>query len=244
MTENVDTILHLLISGGFKTMSADAAVAMSIYGRPADKMYHILSEKEFEESKKYFPTDDREALMLNLVEMPFVRLRDKIGISSVGNYDSIIKLTQNKIDSMAEQPNLEILESVRRLRIGSKEFELAPVQFAVYLFFARQDGFVRGGKNFSEIHSRQIWEIYDGLATSVGQRIRVESSMRDSKGFEFDYIQKSISLIARKIRAEIGDIYNCENYIIKRIGSYADKSYGIAIPFSMRIFNKRENIND
>lgn len=245
LSEGDDSVLHLLISGGFKTMSADAAVAMSIYGRLDDKMYHILCDKEFAESKKYFPTDHTEATMLNLIEMPFIRLRPKIGLNPKNDYsyDAIIKHTQNKIDIMPDVHSLEILESMRRIKIGEKEIELAPVQFAVYLFFARQDGFIRGGKNFTEENSQQIWTIYDRIATSAGQKSRVASSSISSQGFGFEYVQKSISLIAQRIRAELGDAYNCDNYIIKRKGAYADKWYGISIPFNMRIFNMKENID-
>ncbi|RKX57645.1 MAG: TIGR02584 family CRISPR-associated protein, partial [Thermodesulfobacteriota bacterium] len=43
LTASKDTAVYFLIAGGRKTMSACLAVAAQFYGRPQDRVYHVLN---------------------------------------------------------------------------------------------------------------------------------------------------------------------------------------------------------
>lgn len=82
-----NNVLHCSISGGRKTMSVDMALALSIFGRNDDKLYHVLTDEKLEFSK-FFPENPTEAKYLEIAEIPYIRLRSLLA-----------KSTQNKLFS-------------------------------------------------------------------------------------------------------------------------------------------------
>ncbi len=81
--------LHVSLAGGRKTMSYYAGYALSLFGRPQDRLSHVLVKEEFEAEPEFFyPTPDSRAIRtrsgrhldasratLTLANIPFVRLR-------------------------------------------------------------------------------------------------------------------------------------------------------------------------
>ena len=55
-TSSLDTAVFFSVAGGRKTMSACLSLAVQIYGRPQDRLYHVLVSPEFESSRdSYYP---------------------------------------------------------------------------------------------------------------------------------------------------------------------------------------------
>jgi len=91
-TSEPGTRLHCSLAGGRKTMSFYLGAALQLFGRPQDRLYHILVSPEFESNPSFFyphKTDttiecrmpDGTTARLNsrtakveLAELPFVRL--------------------------------------------------------------------------------------------------------------------------------------------------------------------------
>ncbi len=143
------TRLHCSIAGGRKTMSFYMGAALQLFGRPWDKLYHVLVSPEFESnphffykpksnkaielqqsdgSKKYINTDDA---LVHLVELPYIRLRDKFSLIGK-NFRELVAEGQKEIDSALLQPSVNINLSERSLYIGGKGINLSPVQLALY----------------------------------------------------------------------------------------------------------------
>lgn len=225
--------LHCFISGGRKTMSVDLAIALSIFGTESDKMYHVIASPEFVEKKKFFPENAEEAKMLYLIEKPFVKLKYKntseIEQRSIGK---LVEKVQEQIDSSIALPNLTIRISERRISIGEVDCYFQPLVFAVYLFFAKQEKFVRGGKNFSKTHSEQLWKLYQRISPSYGHRDRVAKAGLEEGKINFEIVQKSISVIRNKLSELLYGQNIAEFYTISQEGTYADKKYGIRLPKS------------
>lgn len=92
LTMDPDTTLYASIAGGRKTMGFLLGQAMELFGRPQDRLTHVLVEAKFEHcSEFWFPTTQSQPLKnrngdpldardarLELVEIPFVRLRGKL----------------------------------------------------------------------------------------------------------------------------------------------------------------------
>ncbi len=92
-SQEEQTQLHVSIAGGRKTMGYYLGYALSLYGRPQDRLSHVLVNDPFEAHPEfYYPTpyervihtrdpklpqamDCRDAVV-DLAEIPFVRLRD------------------------------------------------------------------------------------------------------------------------------------------------------------------------
>jgi hypothetical protein len=88
-TADPDCALHVSIAGGRKTMGFFLGYALSLYGRPQDKLSHVLVSEPFESSGGfYYPTPtsrvlempggrlvDTASAQVTLAELPFVSLR-------------------------------------------------------------------------------------------------------------------------------------------------------------------------
>lgn len=89
LTANDDCALHASIAGGRKTMTFYLGYAMSLFGRPQDRMSHVLVSEGFENHPDfYFPTRESHLITLrdgtvldmrdariNLADIPFIRQR-------------------------------------------------------------------------------------------------------------------------------------------------------------------------
>lgn len=89
LTANDDCAVHASIAGGRKTMTFYLGYAMSLFGRPQDRMSHVLVSEGFESHPDfYFPTRDSRLITLpdgsrldmrdarvNLADIPFIRQR-------------------------------------------------------------------------------------------------------------------------------------------------------------------------
>lgn len=90
LTADPSSALHVSLAGGRKTMGYYLGYALSLYGRPQDRLSHVLVSEPFESSWDFFyPTpyerviQTREQRLANcrearvtLAEIPFVRLRE------------------------------------------------------------------------------------------------------------------------------------------------------------------------
>ncbi|PJK08742.1 TIGR02584 family CRISPR-associated protein [Lysobacteraceae bacterium NML95-0200] len=92
-TANPESAVHVSMAGGRKTMGYYAGYGLSLYGRPQDRLSHVLVSEGFEGHPEfYYPTpasktiyrgegkpalDAREA-EVDLAEIPFVRMREEL----------------------------------------------------------------------------------------------------------------------------------------------------------------------
>ncbi|NMC93801.1 MAG: TIGR02584 family CRISPR-associated protein [Syntrophorhabdus sp.] len=155
LTEDQKIRLHCSIAGGRKTMSFYMGAALQLFGRPWDRLYHVLVSPEFESNPEFFYKPKRNRIIttrlpdgtikklntrdatIRLAELPFIRLRDKLSLQGM-NFKELVKEGQNKIDTATFQPELDIDLSARTVRIGNRLIEMIPVQLMVYTALLRQ----------------------------------------------------------------------------------------------------------
>lgn len=152
--------LHCSIAGGRKTMSFYLGAALQLFGRPWDKLYHVLVTPEFESNPEFFykPKRDRIITPLNpplnkggdggikqlhtkdaeivLAELPFIRLRDKVSLDGKG-FKKLVEEGQKEIDIAMVQPELRVKLADRTIRIGQKKITLSPIQLVIYTAYLR-----------------------------------------------------------------------------------------------------------
>ncbi len=60
-TEDMNTRLHCSLAGGRKTMSFYLGSALQLFGRPWDRLYHVLVSPEFESHPEFYykPKEDK-----------------------------------------------------------------------------------------------------------------------------------------------------------------------------------------
>ena len=143
-----NTELHVSIAGGRKTMGFYAGYALSLYGRPQDRMSHVLVSSEFESSREFFyPTPgsrfitDRDGKSWDaknaevwLADIPFVRLRAFLAphnLASTAKFSDVVSSI-----NLAQQPLLLTIDPKQRsVSVAGISCKLPPRGFAFYYWF-------------------------------------------------------------------------------------------------------------
>ena len=148
-----DCALHVSIAGGRKTMGFYLGYALSLYGRPQDRLSHVLVSEPFENSMDFFyPTPYSRVLTLRdgkaladaamaqvtLAEIPFVSLRHGLPQKLLSGHASFGEAVAAAQAALAP-PELVIDLAGRRIRAGGQEIELPPAELALLAVFARQN---------------------------------------------------------------------------------------------------------
>lgn len=131
-------VLFASLAGGRKTMGYYLGFAMSLFAREADSMSHVLVPPEWERDAGFrFPTKE-QAVQVELVDVPFIRLRHHLR-PSLANADvgALADSAQTAIDMAALQPiSLHIRR--RMVRYMGKEIVFSEREFSIYQFFTQQ----------------------------------------------------------------------------------------------------------
>lgn len=174
-----NTRIHASLAGGRKTMSVYLAAAMSLFGRADDCLSHVLISEDFETHPDFFYKpqmpqiiklrDGREistdSAKIYLAEIPFVRLRGaQIDLFERNgeNYQTAVVKTQEDLQILEANYNLQIDLARRQIKIGNRCAALSEREFFVYVLFANllrknfgEDGFT----NLDEIPVEEFDEV-------------------------------------------------------------------------------------
>ncbi|OGR06483.1 MAG: CRISPR-associated protein [Deltaproteobacteria bacterium RIFOXYD12_FULL_50_9] len=181
-TRTPQTAVFFLVAGGRKTMTSCLTLAAQLYGRPQDRIYHVLVSPEFENCPDFwYPPRNpvRLALLdkngeifyketsyaiIHLVSIPFVSVRDRIP-------DSLLEGPHPPTDLMAflikeELPGLRINLATRKVSFGTTNVDFHPARLALYAFLVglkKRCELTRACRNCSEC----FVETSDILASSA-----------------------------------------------------------------------------
>ena len=153
-TKDPDSALFFSVAGGRKTMSACLSLAAQIYGRPQDRLYHVLVSSEFESNRNfYYPPKKSKSIELidpknqpfyketkyaqiHLIHIPFVSIREKISQDLLKNPEdpATLMLSLNR----EKAPRLVVNLLSRKIIYKKQELDLMPARMALYAFFAME----------------------------------------------------------------------------------------------------------
>ncbi len=151
LTADPDTALHVSIAGGRKTMGFFLGYALSLFGRPQDRLSHVLVSEPFENTWSFFyPTpyenvietadkklaDARDA-RVSLAEIPFVSLRHGLPSALLDGRASF-NATVDAARATLGPARLEIDLGRREVRAAGRSFRLPPAELAILAVFARR----------------------------------------------------------------------------------------------------------
>lgn len=140
------------IAGGRKTMGAALGFAAQTYGRPQDRIFHVLVSPEFESSRNFFypptpPVDIelRDAkgqpyrkstryAQVQLVALPFFSFRSQLSADLLAAPQTPATLLGSLVRE--DPPALVILLHERKLRWQGRELDLPPTHLALYALLA------------------------------------------------------------------------------------------------------------
>ena len=151
LTQDDDTEIHASIAGGRKTMGFFMGYAMGLWGRPQDRLSHVLVSSPFESRAEFFyptPTPcvipansrgqdplDASKARVWLGNIPFVRLRHLLPESlrvGQGRFADAVSAANTALD----QISLDIDLAQSAIRINGTRLRLQPMQFALMTLLA------------------------------------------------------------------------------------------------------------
>jgi CRISPR-associated protein Csx14 len=152
LTGPADTAVYFLVAGGRKTMTSCLTLAAQLYGRPQDRMYHVLVSPEFESScdfwypsrepvhleltdlngDKYFK--DSSYAQVELVTIPFFSLRSQFSESALARPHSPGTLMTSLVKD--EKRMLTISLGAGTVSYGDMQLDMHKAQLALLVFFA------------------------------------------------------------------------------------------------------------
>ncbi|MFQ5686875.1 MAG: CRISPR-associated ring nuclease Csm6 [Candidatus Scalindua sp.] len=266
-TSEKDTVIHCSVAGGRKTMSLYLGCALQFYGRQHDTMSHVLvSPPEFERASDFFykPKNDvivkirneqgrvtkrlnTKDAVIELAEIPYIHLRDKVSGINIPDYDEIVNKLQAEIDSMPTIRNLVCSIKKRTLSINGKEINLQPLELVIYLYHLNNKKFdCKQPERVSCSGCTGCFKSLGTTAKSTGKLLHTYKEIYGEHSAYYSNLQvkwhrgisppyepliQYISKINRKISQQLDDsIYS--NYTISSTGKYGDKLYGIKLDSS------------
>lgn len=151
-TREPDTAVWFLVAGGRKTMTSCLTLAAQLYGRPQDRIIHVLVSPEFEGCRDFwFPPRRPETVELrdskgnpywkesrcaeiHLITIPFVSVRDQLKQELLDQPRPPAELMQALIFDAPRQLVINLAEG--KISYGPIEKDMHPTTLALYAFFA------------------------------------------------------------------------------------------------------------
>lgn len=151
LTADAHSALHVSLAGGRKTMGYYLGYALSLYGRPQDRLSHVLVSEPFESSWEFFyPTpyeriiqtrNDKLAncadAVVTLAEIPFVRLREGLPPHLLAGRASLSEVV-TAANRALEPPCLVIDLTQKVAWADDVRLDLSPTELALLLWLAER----------------------------------------------------------------------------------------------------------
>ncbi len=190
LTSSPEQRVLFSIAGGRKTMGACLSLAAQFYGRPQDRIYHVLVSPEFESNREFFypPARPRNLRLrdakgeyfhkntryarVTLAPMPFISVRDRI-------YDELLRKPESPgsllLSLVRDRPPEMVVDCInRRLSYKEVEMDMRPAHLALYTFFA----LVKKGASCGERSCRSCRDCYLSLEEILNRQEEIAGIYR------------------------------------------------------------------
>jgi CRISPR-associated protein (TIGR02584 family) len=254
LTSDPTVRLYCSLAGGRKTQSVLLGFALQLYGRPQDRLLHVLVDEALQNHSDFFYPSKESRLLstrdgrlidahtarIDVVDIPFLRLREKlftpIASGHLGFAPAIVQ-AQQELDTLVDLPPLTINYMDRNLYIRATTIPLSPLQFVLYAQLAQirlQQSQAQPGDGFvtlDELEARQD-ELLQHYASLYGTHAERVTSLRRqwARGWPRDSIRSHFATINRKIQQAVPDKAQAVFYRVESEGPYGKTRYGLRLP--------------
>lgn len=237
LTEDSTTELHVSIAGGRKTMGYYLGYALSLYGRPQDRLSHVLVSDPYETNREfYYPTPydhpihskrgDREITVdarnaqVELADIPFVRLREGLPErlrTGQSGFSQVIATANRGL----EPPRLILDLAERKAWVDDARLDLGNTEFIFLLWLAERALRDEAATDWS---TPAMVEEFLGVAARVlntmgGDYERIEKALTWRKPSAIKtakYFEPHKSRVNRAIEEELGTVA-AARYLVTRV---------------------------
>lgn len=255
LTADPDCALHASIAGGRKTMGFYLGYALSLFGRPQDRLSHVLVSQPFESDHQFYypparpkrliikerPVHTSEARVM-LADIPFVRLRDGLPnrlLKGHANFSETVAAAQRAL----AEPELALDLAGRGLLASGEPVRLNPADFAFYLWFARRCIASQQPVSWrDEGLAQQFLDVYrDAVGEMSAEYNEYERAAQAvARGMDKGYFEQRRSKTNRALADALGKQLAAP-YLITASGKRPHTRYGLTLkPHQIRLVERAE----
>lgn len=214
-----NTIVHVSIAGGRKSMGFFAGYAMSLFARARDSVSHVLVNEPFESNRDFFypPPEEKEIVdargvafsssnaRVMLADIPIVRLRTGLPEDLLTGDASYGRAVEEAQRALVPSTAVIFRDDARGVVCDGIDVSLAPAQYAVFRWMAerakRKEAPVRPGLHHAE---EEFFPLYERLfPTRPGDIERARKAIRSDEDF-LKYFQEKRSQIGSAVAKKLG----------------------------------------
>lgn len=250
--------IHVSLAGGRKTMGYYLGYALSLYGRPQDRLSHVLVNEPYEALPEfYYPTPyervihtrelnpravDCAKAVVDLAEIPFVRLRDGLPerlLEGRSRFTEAVELANLAHGSA----RISIWKRDRKLNVNGIDVSLNAPAFALYLWAAERVRTDRPhldwndrseAKEFLHLVKSLYGETsaeYEKIDNALSWRIKDEKSDEPTKYFS-PLLSRDIT---KPMCGALGKLLG-EKCLIKQVGARGRTRYALSQDLDITIY--------
>jgi len=253
LTNDPDTAVFFSIAGGRKTMSACLMVAAQFYGRPQDRIYHVLVSPGFENSRNFYylpkvsvPIELKDSdgqpyvketryAEIKLVPIPFVSIRKQLSDTMLSEPKDPATLM---LSLVRECPSFLTIDlTTATIDYKGHEIDIMPARLALYTFFALEKKDCTKG-----ISCRACSDCYLSIQNILDRKEQIAKLYKDiSRGREsvgmsetgiLGLDAENFNSYKAKIRKDLErgfGLYSLPELAIESAGKRPDTKYGLRI---------------
>jgi CRISPR-associated protein (TIGR02584 family) len=258
LTEDESAQVHVSLAGGRKTLGFFAGYALSLYGRPQDRLSHVLVDPPFESHPQFFyptpyshvihtpvpdsrPLDTREA-KVTLADIPFVRLRHGLPetlLTGRSSFSETVRAAQRRLGPA----RLEFDLSGRRVTAGGLDITLPPAELAFYAWLARRASLGSEPlpcpspslENYPDrAYAEDYLREYRLIIGDAGDDERVVEGL--GYGMDKNYFERRKSRVNGRLLQALGPAGTV--YRIRGFGQRPRTLYGLGLPAGQIVFGE------
>nr|WP_315468649.1 CRISPR-associated ring nuclease Csm6 [uncultured Undibacterium sp.] len=235
LTKEEDVALHVSIAGGRKSMGFYMGYALSLYGRPQDRLSHVLVSDDYEGNPKfYFParrpamdtfedrvgrTLDAHDATVTLADIPFVRMR--LGIPPMlETGEHTFGQSVRFVESALFSPLLEIVYEEGIIRCAGRLIKMPPRETAFYIWLAqRRVQFNGSGQDYVDYETTEhesFLKIYQDFSNAAFADKMVSKL---NTGFSLKFFEELKSLVNKALRDSMGRLSHPYEITLENPGS-------------------------
>ena len=244
VTMDPDSAVHVSIAGGRKTMGFFAGYALTLFGRPQDRLSHVLVSAPFESSYQFFyPTPyskvieagngqlaDTATARITLAEIPFVSLRHGLPGTLLEGHASYSEAVHAARRSLGPASLILDLKG-RCVSASGIEFRMAPTQLALLCVFARRlvNGEPAIGAPAKDVPDRQWADRFLAelrrIAGRIGDIDAAEHALRN--GMDGNYFSTTLSRLHVVLKKQLGP--SAQVFLVND-GACRPRRYALTLP--------------
>lgn len=244
LTSDPQCALHVSIAGGRNTLGFYLGYALSMFGRPQDRLSHVLVPRKFQSNVDfYYPppipevimTRDNEAVntqdaVVTLAEIPFVSLRHGLPnalLEGKASYSQTVAAIRRTL----APPHLKLDSESRRIWFGEIPVDLPPQIFTWYSWMAGRRIRVKeygGHVNWRDPGiAHEFLAEYQRVIGSMAHDYEVASSNL-SGGMTEEFFGEKKARVNRWLKEELGSV--APPYLISSSGKRPNTRFGLSLP--------------